>query len=151
MSEEKEKKELGGWSLYAVRKVVEYAALFLAVWQLGIPAAENYIEDRIKAYEEEHSSSKSFRSLLAEETGLKEDRLHIEFGNWWRDYSTLKDSINHVMHHIDDEIHYIMPRLIVRNHREYWIASDGHEYEVHRSSDGTGSYYAHGQWNFIFR
>jgi hypothetical protein len=146
-----ENKEKYNWGLYSLRKFLEYGALFVALWQFGLPAANDYVDSRVEEYHKKHSSTATFRTLLSAEMNIPEDRIHIEFGNWYKNYNQFRDTVNKFLPYIKEELTVIRPRLIVKKGVEFWIAADGQEYRVHRLADGSGSYFANNQWHYIFR
>lgn len=138
-----------GWGIYAVRKVIEYAGIGLALWQLGIPALNNYIEERIKAYEQEHKSSKSFRELLSDETKIPSDRIHIEFGKWYNDHVKVEGLVNRIAPHLEEEIANVQPRLTINpvTGRAKWLNIDGEIYDATIGQDGFyWFYHPHKGW-----
>ena len=136
------------WGLYTIRKTVEYAGIALAVWQLGIPAAEKYIDSRV---EQTVSKKVSFRKALSEELSIPEDRIHIEIAAWIHSINDLNEQVVGIIPHIEEEIMFVHPRLIVKPQGEFWINQKGEEHRVHRMPDGSGMYFDNNMWNYIYR
>jgi hypothetical protein len=142
-----ESKSNNGWGIYAIRKLVEYAGIALAVWQLGIPALNNYVEERIEAYEKEHKSSKSFRSLLSEETEIPADRIHIKFGEWYNQHNEFEELVQKVSPLLEEELSTIRPRLVIHpSGRAKWYHRDGEVYDASIGQDGHYWFYWDGEW-----
>lgn len=143
-------KEQNDWKLYSVRKIVEYITIGGVLWAFGVPAINHHIESQIKIYEDKHKSSKAFREVLADEWNVKKDRVHI----YMKEQNDLLNDIalrlNHIEHHVKDEIQNIHPGLVIIKGTEFWIAEDGERYRVHRAADGKGSYVKDGHWHYIF-
>lgn len=136
-----------GWGIYAIRKVVEYAGIGLALWQLGIPALNNYIEERIDAYEKEHKSSKSFRELLSEETKIPADRIHIVFGEWYNSHLRHEELVASIYPILEEEATCIIPRLIkLPTGRVKWRHIDGELYDASIGQDGFYWFYHNLEW-----
>lgn len=136
-----------GWGIYAIRKVVEYAGLGLALWQLGIPALNNYIEERIAAYEDEHNSAKSFRTLLSEETNIPSDRIHIKFGEWYNSHQEHEKLVEAIYPILEEESTCIIPRLIILpTGRVKWRHTDGELYDATLGDDGFHYFWHQAQW-----
>lgn len=144
MSEKKK-----GWGLYTIRKLIEYAMLISSAWVFGVPWFNQTVKDQYDSYEKEKPPS--FRTLLAKELNVPEDRVYIVIGKLLNEQKEHDKLINSVWHILEEENTSIIPRLVIKGGIEYWVANDGHYYRVHRSDDGTGSYYANGMWNLIFR
>jgi hypothetical protein len=142
-------KNKNGWGIYTIRKTIEYLLLGVTAWQLGVPAFNAKVEDSIKAYEEKTKST-PLRKLLSEETGIREDRIHIVIGQWYKDQKEHDKLVESVWPLLEEEMNSIIPRLVISDEKEFWVADDGEYYRVHRSEDGRGSYYSHGKWNYIF-
>jgi hypothetical protein len=139
------------WKIYSIRKIVEYVTIGIALWQFGVPAVNNHIEGRIKAYEEENKSSQSFREVLSDEWGVKKDRVHIYMKNQDEKLNTVASRLDFIEGHVKEEIQNTHPGIIIKNNTEYWIANNGELYRVHRNSvDGRGSYVKDGTWYFIY-
>lgn len=142
-----ESKINNGWGIYAVRKLIEYAGLGLALWQLGIPALNNYIEERIIAYENEHKSAKSFRALLSEETQIPQDRIHIKFGEWYNSHKEHEKLVEAIYPILEEESTCIIPRLIILpTGRVKWRHIDGELYDATMGDDGFHWFWHQGQW-----
>lgn len=142
-----ETKQNNGWGIYAIRKIVEYAGIGLALWQLGIPALNNYVEERIEAYENEHNTSKSFRSLLSEETGIPADRIHIVFGQWYNSHLQFEKLVEDVSPILEEEKTCIIPRLVILpSSRAKWYHRDGEVYDASIGQDGHYWFYWEGEW-----
>lgn len=142
-----ESKSNNGWGIYAIRKLVEYAGIGLALWQLGVPALNNYVEERIEAYEKEHKSTKSFRSLLSEETGIPSDRIHMVFGQWYNSHLAFEKLVDDVSPILEEEKTCIIPRLIVQpNGRVKWRHADGELYDASVRQDGFHWFYYNHEW-----
>lgn len=142
-----EGKSNNGWGIYAIRKLVEYAGIGLALWQLGIPALNNYVEERIDAYEKEHKSSKSFRSLLSEETGISQDRIHIKFGEWYNSHLAFEALVEEVTPLLQEELTTIRPRLVILpSGRAKWYHIDGEVYDASIGQDGHYWFYYNNTW-----
>lgn len=142
-----EGKANNGWGIYTVRKLIEYVGIFLAVWQFGLPALNNYVEERIDAYEKEHKSSKSFRTLLSEETKIPKDRIHIEFGKWYNNHLESELLIQAVYPLLEAELNNIRPRLeILPSGRARWHHTDGEVYDASVGQDGLHWFYKDGTW-----
>jgi hypothetical protein len=140
-------KDKNGWLVYSVRKVVEYSAIFLAAWQLGVPAANQYIDNRIK----ENYKKESFREVLSRDLNVPSDRVHVLISNWFKEHEQLVIDFNKIKPHVISEITNIHPRLIIKNGLEYWVANDGIEYMVHRTPDGLGVYFINNKWEYIYK
>ena len=139
-----------GWGIYALRKFVEYAGVALAIWQLGIPAANQWYVTQRETYDHKHKSI-PLRQLLSEESGIQEDRLHIVFGQWYKSQAAHDSLIESAWPLLEEEMNSITPRLIIKENREFWVAENGEYYRVYRSEiDGRGSYYKGGKWNYIY-
>lgn len=139
------------WKIYSLRKIVEYLTLGVALWQFGVPAVNNHIEERIKAYDAEHKSSQPFREVLSDEWGVKKDRVHIYMKNQNDKLNTTVSRLDFIEDHVKEEIQNIHPGITVKDNTEYWIANDGELYRVHRNAvDGRGSYVKDGSWYFIY-
>lgn len=142
-----EGKQNSGWGIYTLRKLIEYVGIFLAIWQFGLPALNNYIEERIIAYEEEHKSSKSFRVLLSEETGIPADRVHIVIGQWHKEHRASEELLDEVFPLLESEVNNIRPRLeILPGGRAKWYHWDGEVYDASIGSDGKYWFYLSGIW-----
>lgn len=142
-----ESKVNNGWGIYAIRKLVEYAGLGLALWQLGIPALNNYIEERIEAYEEEHKSSKSFRELLSEETKIPTDRIHIVFGQWYNSHLEHEELVESIYPILEEEALCTIPRLVISpSGRAKWYHSDGEIYDAIIGEDGHYWFFYNNAW-----
>lgn len=140
-------KSNNGWGIYAIRKLVEYAGIGLALWQLGIPALNNYVEERIQAYEEEHKSSKSFRSLLSEETNIPKDRIHIKFGEWYNSHLAFEELVTKVSPLLEEELTTIRPRLVILpSGRAKWYHTDGEVYDASIGQDGHYWFFYNNTW-----
>lgn len=136
-----------GWGIYAIRKLVEYAGIAIAVWQLGLPALNVYIEERIVAYNKEHNAEKSFRTLLSEETQIPSDRIHIVFGEWFNKHKQQEKLLDSIFPIIQEEVVCIMPRLrILPSGRGKWTHVDGQDYDAYIGEDGFYWFYNHGLW-----
>jgi hypothetical protein len=144
-----EGKQNNGWAIYTVRKLIEYLTIASSLWIFGVPWFNQTIEDRIKVYEEENKKT-PLRTLLAEETGIPSDRLHIVIGKWYKDQAEHDALIGSVWPILEEELNSISPRLVIKDNREFWVADDGEYYRVHRAPDGRGSYYSNGRWHFIY-
>lgn len=138
------------WGLFGLRKLVEYGGIFLAAWQLGIPAANDWHEERTEAYMDEHKSDKPFRELTGEEMGVRSDRVHMAIGSWFAEYNLLKSEFYGILPHIKHEVECVTPRLIIKEGKEFWIAEDGEEYRVYRNELGEGVFFREGAWHRIY-
>lgn len=138
------------WKIYSIRKIVEYGALFVAAWQLGVPAANHWHEQRTEAYMDEHKSSKPFREVLSEEWGVKTDRVHIYMKNQDDKLNDVAKKIISIESHVQNEITNPSPSVILMNGKEFWKDIDGDTYRIHRSEDGRGSYFKEGMWRYIY-
>jgi hypothetical protein len=127
-----------GWGLYTVRKLIEYVGILLAVWQFGLPALNKYVEERIDAYEEEHKSSKSFRTLLSEEMDTPADRIHIAIGDWWSEHEEHEELVDAIYPLLQEELETIRPRLIINpiTRRAKWYHTDNELYDASILHDG---------------
>ena len=145
-------KQNSDWGIYSIRKIIEYVLLFATAWQFGIPAANQFIDNRIQEKRDERKKdSKWLNELLVDEYGVAKDRLHIYMGDQNKKLNALYDTIQHIIPYVNQQMYCIVPRLIIKNNQEWWFASDGQEYRVYRSEDGIGSYFANGKWNYIFQ
>lgn len=140
-------KDKNGWLGYSIRKFVEYSAIFLAAWQLGVPAANVYIDGRIK----EFNKKESFREILSKELNIPNDRVHILISNWHKEYQEKMVDFDKIRTHVNEEINNIHPRLIIINGVEYWVANDGIKYMVHRTPQGDGVYFRNNNWEHIYK
>lgn len=133
-------------------KLGEYGVIFLAAWQLGIPAAEKFTDNRIDNYNKVHNGSKkSFREAFAEKIGIDPDEVVIEFSRWYLATEDFRADFYEVLPHIEEELDAITPRLVILNNREFWVGSDGDYYRVNRSgADGIGFYWYNNRWCKIF-
>lgn len=131
------------WKIYSIRKIVEYAGIAVALWQFGVPAINHHIEDRIEAYETEHNSSKSFRTLLSEETKIPVDRIHIEFGTWYNNHVEVEGLVNRFSPLLEEKLSTIQPRLILNpvTNRAKWLNVDGERYDATIGNDGFYWFY----------
>lgn len=142
-----EKKQNSGWGIYTIRKLIEYVGIFLAVWQFGLPALNNYVEERIFAYEKEHKSSKSFRDLLSEETGIPADRVHIVIGQWHEEHKASEKLLDEVFPLLESEVNNIRPRLEIQPEgRAKWHDVDGQIYDASIGHDGFYWFHKNGVW-----
>jgi len=142
-----ESKANNGWGLYSIRKLIEYGGIFLAVWQFGLPALNVYVEERIKAYEDEHNSSKSFRTLLSEEMGIPADRIHIYIGEWAKQHEQSEGLLDEMFPILEAEVNNIRPRLeILPGGRAKWYHTDGESYDASIGQDGLFWFYLKGIW-----
>lgn len=140
--------------IYVTRKIVEYGALFLAAWQLGLPAAQNWVHQEIDKSREQRKqiTGKWLNEKLVDEYNVPADRLHIYMGEQNRKLDTLYNKFNNILPYMTEELQCVIPRLIIRNGREFWLADDGEEYRVDRTSEsGQGFYWRDGRWNEIFK
>jgi hypothetical protein len=139
--------------IYILRKAGEYGAIFLAAWQLGLPALNNHIDNQIGHYNKEHSGSKkSFREAFAEKIDIDPDEVVIEFSKWYNSTEEFRDDFYNVLPHIQEEMDAVTPRLVILNDREFWVAADGDYYRVSRDNElGIGYYYLQGSWREIFK
>lgn len=142
-------KDKNGWGIYSLRKVIEYVTMGLALWQFGMPALNNYIEQRIEAYDTENHKT-PLRTLLAEETGIPADRIHIVIGQWYKESKEHDEVIEEIWPLLEEEMNSIIPKLVITDGNEFWVASDGEYYRVHRAEDGRGSYFSQGKWHYIY-
>lgn len=138
--------------IFALRKLGEYGAIFLAVWQLGIPAAEKWTDGRIDNYNKVHSGSKkSFREALSDKLQIPVDEVVIEISKWYNSTEKFRQDFYTVLPHIEEELEAITPRLVIINGREFWVAEDGEYYRVSRDNEQQiGFYYKGGSWHQIF-
>lgn len=138
-----ESKSNSNWGIYTVRKLIEYVGILLAVWQFGLPALNVYVEDRIKVYEEEHKSSKSFRTLLSEEMDIPADRIHIAIGKWWVSHVEHEELVDAIYPLLEEELETIRPRLIINpaTMRAKWYHSDNELYDASLGQDGFYWFY----------
>lgn len=135
------------WGKYAITKLIEYSTIALAIWQLGVPALNNYIEKRIEAYENEHKSSKSFRSLLSEETKIPQDRIHIKFGEWYNSHLEFDSLVQKVYPLLEEELNTIRPRLVILpSGRAKWYHTDGDIYDATIGQDGHYWFFYNNTW-----
>jgi hypothetical protein len=141
-----ESKNNNGWGIYAIRKLIEYAGIGLALWQLGIPALNNYIEERIDAYETENKKT-PLRTLLSEETGIPEDRFHIVFGEWWKSHQAFEELVVKVSPLLEEELNTIRPRLVIYpSGRAKWYHRDGEIYDASIGQNGHYWFYWNNKW-----
>jgi hypothetical protein len=118
------------WGLYTLRKLVEYAGLFVAIWQFGIPAANQWYEERREAYDKKYHKV-PLRQLLSEEMEIPEDRLHIYFGEWSKSHEESEELIDAVYPLLEQEVNNIRPRLeILPGGRATWYHTDGEQYDA---------------------
>jgi hypothetical protein len=140
--------------LQILLKVGEYGAIFVAVWQLGIPAAEKFTYEKIDEYNKKHNGTKkSFREVLSDKLNVPTDEVAVEIGNWYKGTYQFKNDFYSVLPHIKEELEVIEPRLIIDSTgNEFWIADDNQYYRVDRTNEfGIGFYWKGGQWHEIFK
>lgn len=139
------------WKVYSIRKLIEYGTLVVAAWQLGIPAANNWHEDRTKNYMEEHKSSKPFREVLSDEWGVKKDRVHIYMKEQDEKLNNTYTRLADIESHVQEEMTHPTPGVTVINGNEFWKDNEGDVYRIHRNDvDGRGAYYKDNKWNYIY-
>jgi len=131
-------------------KAVEWSGIALAVWFWLLPTLDDHTEQKIKDYHKADTSKKSFRVLVGEELDWKPDRVHINLSKAVKTIKKIKKDLYNLKPHIDQEREAITPRLIILSGREYWVASDGENYRVHREENGEGYYFKSGEWLPIF-
>ena len=138
------------WKIYSIRKLVEYGALFMAAWQLGIPAANHWHEQQTEIYMDEHKSSKPFREVLSEEWDVKTDRVHIYMKTQDDKLNDVAKRLISIEDHVQNEIQHPSPGVILINGKEFWKDIDGDTYRIHRSEEGRGAYFKEGSWKYIY-
>jgi hypothetical protein len=135
-----------GWGIYAIRKFIEYAGIALAVWKLGIPAADAWYVDQREAYDAKYKKV-PFRKLTSEEMDVPSDRVHIIIGEWYKDHVKHEKVINGIYPLLEQEIDNIRPRLeILPSGRAKWHHSDGEVYDASLGQDGFYWFYRNGIW-----
>ena len=135
-------------------KLGEYGTIFLVAWQLLLPAAQDWVHEEIEKAREERKkvTGKWLSEQLLEEYNVTKDRLHIYMGEQNKKLDTLYAKFNRLSPYLQEEMQYIVPRLIVKNGREFWKAEDGEEYRVDRSNEhNIGFYWKDGGWRQIFQ
>lgn len=141
-----ESKGNNGWGIYAIRKIVEYVGVGIALWQFGVPAVNDHIESQIKEYELDNKKV-PLRTLLSDETGIPKDRFHIVFGKWWKDHLEFEKTINSVLPLLKEEVNTTRPRLVIFDTgRAKWYHTDGDIYDASIGQDGHYWFYLNGKW-----
>jgi hypothetical protein len=141
-----ESKSNNGWGIYAIRKFIEYAGIALAIWKLGIPAADAWYVDQREAYDVKHKKQ-PFRELVSNETGVPADRVHIVIGEWYKDHVDHQTLIEAVYPLLEQEVKNTRPRLeILPSGRAKWYHTDGEVYDASIGQDGFYWFYNDGVW-----
>jgi hypothetical protein len=138
------------WKIYSIRKLVEYGALFMAAWQLGIPAANLWHEERTEHYMDEHKNAKPFRAVLSEEWGVKEDRVHIYMKEQNDKLDEIALRFNVIESHVQNEILHPTPGVTLMGGVEFWKDTNNDTYRIHRTENGRGMYFKNGDWEYIY-
>ena len=141
-----ESKANNGWGIYAVRKLVEYAGLALALWQLGVPALDAWYVEKREAYDIKYHKE-PFRKLISDEMKVPVDRVHIIIGNWYTDHEKSEELIDAIYPLLESEVNNIRPRLeILPSGRAKWYHTDGEAYDASIGQDGKYWFYLGGIW-----
>ena len=143
-----ELKEISIWG--SIRKLGEWGTAFGVFWFFILPKIQESQDERIEKFHQEDNSKIKFRTLLSTEFGVNEDRVHIYLNDELTQIKGLKADFYEVFGWIKDEMDVITPRLIIIEHKEFWLDVTGELNRVHRDQNGRGQYFSDGKWNFIY-
>jgi len=136
------------------KKILEYGAIFLFIWKLGLPMLQLEVQAEIAVHEKEVKDKEDakipFRELLGQEMGVQSDRVHIVMGDIKHNVDAAIDSVKKFSEewipYLEKERNTIRPRLEIINGDSFWIATDNKPYRV----ETNGFYYKDGKWKLIF-
>jgi hypothetical protein len=136
-------------------KLAEWSAIILAFQFWFKPSTVLLIDEKMDAYHTNLSAKskakKSLRLLISEETGWKEDRVHIKIGELVHAFHKLQVEFNAFVPMLENEQKWTEPRLIVIDDEEWWYAENRKLYRVTRNAEsGKGFYWYKNQWKPIF-